>query len=69
VVVETSAGTQMQEVIYGSSYLSQKPSTLHFGLGAVSTVDAVIVTWPDASRTQTRIENIEADQRITISHP
>jgi hypothetical protein len=69
VVVETSTGTQMQEVIYGSSYLSQKPSTLHFGLGAVSTVDAVTVTWPDASRTQTRIENIEADQRITISHP
>ena len=69
VTVETAAGTQMQEVVLGSSYLSQQPCTLHFGLGSETAVTAVTVTWPGLAGTETRIENISVDQRLTISAP
>ncbi len=36
----------IREVGGGSSYLSQNSSVVHFGLGAYSAVDSVIVTWP-----------------------
>lgn len=69
VTVETAAGTQMQEVVLGSSYLSQQSCTLHFGLGSETAVTAVTVTWPGLAGTETRIENISVDQRLTISAP
>jgi len=67
VTVETASGTQMQEVVLGSNYLSQQPSTLHVGLGAEAVVTAITVVWPDLARTETRIENIASDQKLTIS--
>ncbi len=36
----------IREVGGGTSYLSQNSSVVHFGLGAYSAVDSVIVTWP-----------------------
>ena len=67
VTVETASGTQMQEITLGSNYLAQQPCTLHFGLGAETTVTAITVAWSDLAGTVTRIENIDSDQRITIS--
>ena len=67
VIIETATGTQVQEVLLGSNYLSQQPSTLHFGLGGETTVIAVTVSWPDLAGTVTRIENVNSDQRLTIS--
>ena len=69
VSVETPAGTQMREVVLGSNYLSQQPATLHFGLGAATTVSAVTVAWPGSAGTETRLENINVDQRLTIQSP
>lgn len=69
VEVETSAGIQTQEVQLGSNYLSQQPSVLHFGLGSDAAVLAVTVTWPGLAGEQTRIDNIQADQTVTISAP
>ena len=46
VIVETAAGSQMQEVVLGSHYLSQQPSVLHFGLGSENAVTSVTVTCP-----------------------
>jgi hypothetical protein len=37
---------QIDEVFSGSSFYSQHSLTLHFGLGAARTVDAVTVRWP-----------------------
>lgn len=69
ITVETAAGSQMREVVLGSNYLSQQPCTLHFGLGAESQITAITVVWPGLAGTETRIENITADQRLTISAP
>ena len=69
VTVETATGPQMQEVVLGSNYLSQQPSTLHFGLGGETAVTAVTVTWPGLAAIETRLENLTVDQRLTISSP
>jgi hypothetical protein len=69
VTVETAAGTQMQEVTLGSNYLSQQPCILHFGLGAEDEVLSVTVTWPGLAAVTSRLENLSADQRLTIAAP
>ena len=69
VIVETAAGSQMQEVVLGTHYLSQQPSVLHFGLGSENAVTSVKVTWPGLAGLETRLENLTVDQRLTISSP
>lgn len=48
----------------GSGYLGQDDWRLHFGLGAASTAEQVIVNWPSGAR-QVR-ENVAADQVVEI---
>ena len=69
ITVETAAGTQMREVVLGSNYLSQQPCTLHFGLGDQDSVIAVTVDWPGSADPDTLIQNVDADQRLTIALP
>jgi hypothetical protein len=44
--VTTKGGTQTQEVVSGSSYLSQSDLRLFFGLGQASRVEEIRVRWP-----------------------
>jgi hypothetical protein len=53
--------------VAGSGYLSQDDSRLHFGLGAASTVDKLIVHWP--SGRQQVIESLAVDRVITVEEP
>jgi len=63
-----SAGKrQTAERVAGSGYLSQNEERLHFGLGAATTVDKLIVHWP-SGRTQT-LENQAADRVLTVEEP
>jgi hypothetical protein len=64
VEVVASGRRQMHERVAGSGYLSQDDPRVHFGLGAISTVDRVTVTWPSGTR-QT-LENVSADRIILI---
>ena len=52
---------QYQEVICGSSYLSQSSTELDFGLGSAETVDLVEVRWPASGAVQ-RWTNLDANQ-------
>ncbi|HEX4809525.1 MAG TPA: CRTAC1 family protein [Bryobacteraceae bacterium] len=67
--VEVVAGAKRQtaERVASSGYLSQDDGRLHFGLGAMTTVDKVIVHWP-SGREQT-IEKLAADRVLTIEEP
>jgi hypothetical protein len=67
--VEVVAGGKRQtaERVAGSGYLSQDDGRLHFGLGAATTADRVIVHWP-SGREQT-IEKLAADRVLTIEEP
>ena len=69
VTVHTDRGRQVQEVRLGGAYLSQAPTTLHFGLGRNTEVRAIEVEWPGPADRITRIGSTQVDRRLTIHQP
>jgi hypothetical protein len=55
------------ERVAGSGYLSQDDGRLHFGLGAATTIDKLIVRWP-SGREQT-LEKLVVDRVLTVEEP
>ncbi|MGD0788933.1 MAG: CRTAC1 family protein [Terracidiphilus sp.] len=55
------------ERVAGSGYLSQDDGRLHFGLGAATTIDKLIVHWP-SGREQT-LEKLSVDRVLTVEEP
>ncbi len=64
VYVTTGKVRQRQDVISGGSYASQNDLTLHFGLGAATSVDKVEIKWPDGSSETVNIPGI--DRKLTV---
>jgi len=60
----SGAQTQRRDVKTGSSYLSQSDLRAHFGLGAATRADRIVVRWP--SGTEETVSNVAADQILTI---
>jgi hypothetical protein len=67
VEVFTGSKRQTAERVAGSGYLSQDDGRLHFGLGAATTVDKLIVHWP-SGREQT-LEKLGVDKVLTVEEP
>jgi hypothetical protein len=67
--VEVFAGGKrwMQERVADSGYLSQNEERLHFGLGAATTVDKIVVQWP--SGREQLLANQNVDRVLTIEEP
>ncbi|MCY4057909.1 MAG: ASPIC/UnbV domain-containing protein, partial [Gammaproteobacteria bacterium] len=57
----------LREIIIGSNYTSQNPAVQVFGLGDASSVDSLVVEWPDG-RTTTRT-NVSAGQTLVVEQP
>ena len=49
------------------SHHSQGHYRLYFGLGGTATIDRLVVRWPDGK--MTRMQNVSADQLLTITQP
>jgi hypothetical protein len=58
---------RIEERRSASGYLSQNDPRLHFGLGDRERVDEIEVRWPSGA--VQRLEDIEADQVITVTEP
>jgi hypothetical protein len=67
--VEVWAGgrEQVAERVASSGYLSQDDGRIHFGLGAATKVDKIVVRWP-SGRVQT-LENVTTDRVLTVEEP
>ena len=67
--VEVFAGGKRHtaERVAGSGYLSQDDNRLHFGLGAATAIDKLIVRWP-SGREQT-LEKLSVDRVLTVEEP
>ena len=63
--VVTGKHIQMDEVSSGTSVMSQNDLRLHFGLGAVGTVDLIEVKWPTTQKLE-KFTQVKANQIITI---
>jgi hypothetical protein len=64
VYVTTGKIRQRQDVVSGGSYGSQNDMTLHFGLGAATSVDKVEIKWPDGAIETVAISGV--DRKLTI---
>nr|WP_010132791.1 CRTAC1 family protein [Microbulbifer agarilyticus] len=64
VYVTANGVTQMRELHIGSSFTSQNPSVLHFGLGSATATTALTVRWPNGS--EQSIDIYEVNQRLVI---
>ena len=58
---------QVQEVVAASGFSAQNQRRLHYGLGAATSVDRVVIRWP-SGRTQT-IEKPEVDRLHLVKEP
>jgi enediyne biosynthesis protein E4 len=55
---------QRQDVISGGGYSSQNDMTLHFGLGASTSVDKLEIKWPDGTSETVAVPGV--DRKLTI---
>jgi hypothetical protein len=62
--VVTGQHSQMNEVVSGSSFMSQNDLRLHFGIGTAKQVDLVEVRWPLGAVES--FKNIEANQLLVV---
>jgi hypothetical protein len=53
----------MREVLAGSSYLSSEDPRVHFGLGAATSVNELVVRYPGGR--EVRLSNVAADRMVT----
>ena len=67
VSVVTQGKELIREVAAGSSQIGQNMLTLHFGIGRTLYADSVTVHWP-SGKVQV-FEDVEANQRVTITEP
>ena len=66
VTVRTGAVSQTEQLLAGSSYLSQNSELLHFGLCEAKVIDEVIIDWPDGHRE--RLLDVAAGRVIEREH-
>lgn len=64
VYVRSGGVTQVKEIITGSSFMSLEPDRLHFGLGADTHVDWVLVRWPDKTLSGTGTISIDSIRKL-----
>ena len=66
VLIEYKDEKQLQELTLTRGYLSSVEPVLHFGLGDLTQVDKLTVTWPDGK--QTILETVEANQVLNLDY-
>jgi hypothetical protein len=65
--IDAAGKHQMAERVAASGYLSQNDDRLHFGLGAATSIDKIVVRWP-SGRSQT-LQQVSVDRALTIEEP
>lgn len=67
VLLRAGGRNQFRVIDAGSGYLCQMEPVAHFGLGSLTAIEKITVTWPDgASHT---IENPSVDQTLRVPRP
>ena len=67
VILEANGRFWVREIRREASYAGSVLPLAHFGLGAIETIDRVIVRWP-SGRTQT-VADVSPDQRLWLEEP
>ena len=67
VLVRYGGKVQAQTVLSQASFYSCNDPRLHFGLGAASKIDKVVLHWPSGN--EQVLENVAVDRVITVEEP
>jgi hypothetical protein len=67
VEVQWNGRTQVQEVQGGNGFASQNDRRLHYGLGAATAIDRIVIRWP-SGKSQT-IEKPAVDRVLAVKEP
>lgn len=65
VTITTGTGTQYQELTLSRGFQSSVSPKLHFGLGQQTTIDTLVVQWPDGK--EQILVNIAANKKLTLN--
>ncbi|HEX3230531.1 MAG TPA: ASPIC/UnbV domain-containing protein, partial [Pyrinomonadaceae bacterium] len=65
VYVTTGKLRQRQDIVSGGSYASQNDMTVHFGLGAATSIDKLEIKWPGGPLETVSIPGI--DRKLTVT--
>jgi hypothetical protein len=69
VEVQWDGRTQVQEVSGGSGFSSQNDRRLHYGLGAATKIDRIVIRWPSGQGGTQTIENPPVDRILVVKEP
>lgn len=64
VVLERGGRKEAQALVSGDSYRSQHPTTMHFGLGPQTSVEAARISWPDGTALTLEHPEIDCYHRV-----
>ena len=67
VTLESRAGQQIERLVTGDSFSAQHSTTVHFGIGAATRVDAIVIRW--ANGATRRMEQPRINQYHTVQPP
>jgi enediyne biosynthesis protein E4 len=65
VTIKTGNVSRMRLISAGTSFMAQVPAEAHFGLGNATSIDEVIVRWPNG--TQTVLTDVDTRQVIDVT--
>jgi hypothetical protein len=65
--IETASGIQVHQIYTERGVVASEPATVHFGLGVDTAIAKLTIHWPNGQVQE--LEDLPADQRITIPQP
>ncbi|MDF1869829.1 MAG: CRTAC1 family protein [Phycisphaerales bacterium] len=65
VIIKTGNVSRMRLISAGTSFMAQVPAEAHFGLGNATSIDELIVRWPNG--TQTVLTDVDTRQVIDVT--
>jgi hypothetical protein len=68
VTLEAGRRQQRRDLVSGASYCSQSDLRAHFGLGPTTTIDRIVVRWPDGTREAFAAPGVDRLVALTRGH-
>ncbi len=65
--IYTKNGQQFKTLYTSRGFQSSVTNKLHFGLGKTTSIDSILIKWPEGG--YSKLSNISSNQVLTINHP
>lgn len=69
VTLHVKGSTRERRIVTGDSFYAQHPTVAHFGLGTLTAVEKVVVTWPNGKVSEWSGQGQKIDRYLTFQPP